>query len=133
MSHLAPCRRWTKLPALVVLLWLATAMPSGPASCAMQQDPAMPRGVVPQGIQPNKPPPLFPEDGARITPKQRREILKSRFAKTKTDVQQLYEMTKKLRDDMEKSNADELNLKLVNRAAQIEKLARKIKNESRGF
>ena len=121
------------MPAFAVLLWLALAMPSSPVSCAMQQNPVMPTGVVPQGIQPNKPPPLFPEDGVRITPKQRREMLKSNFAKTKADVQQLYEMTKKLRDDMGKSNADELNLKLVNRAAQIEKLARKIKNESRGF
>lgn len=135
MPFLAPLRRSRELAAAVLLLCLGLVWPNGPPPAAAQQSTPVPFGATPQGLQqPSKtPPPLFPESGPPLSGKQRRALLKSNFAKTKGDVQQLYEMTKKLRDDMEKSNADELNLKLVNRAAQIEKLARKIKKESRGF
>jgi len=65
-----------------------------------------------------------------LTPKQQRELLKANFEKMKKEADELSELAKSLQQDLDKSSANVLSLKVVERADKIEKLAKKIKNEA---
>lgn len=78
-------------------------------------------------------PPLVQEAGPQITAKQRRELQKSNFEKTKHDADDLAALAKALQEELNKSNQNILSLQIVEKAEKIEKLARKIKDEAKGF
>jgi hypothetical protein len=85
---------------------------------------------------PNAPNPNFPpglngpdikpgSDKQTINPQNQQEI--------KGDVQKLYELASELKDEVEKTDANAtLSLSLVKKAEQIEKLAKKVKQLSKG-
>lgn len=55
------------------------------------------------------------------------------FKKLKEHAQDLAELAKSLQAEIEKSNENVLSLEIVKKADEAEKLARKIKNEAKGF
>jgi hypothetical protein len=83
--------------------------------------------LLPQRVTFEKPPP--PE----ITPKQRRELMKSNFNKMKAEAAELASMANELRDELDKTSVDILSVDVIHRAEKIEKLARKIKDEAKGY
>jgi ribosome recycling factor len=83
--------------------------------------------LLPQRITVEKTPP--PD----LTPKQRRELMKSNFKKMKAEAAELASMATELRDELDKTSIDVLSLDVIHRAERIEKLARKIKEEAKGY
>jgi len=65
--------------------------------------------------------------------RQKKDLLKSNFAKMKSDADELLELSKSLQADLDKSNENVLSLRVVDRAEKIEKLAKKIKELARGY
>jgi hypothetical protein len=64
---------------------------------------------------------------------QRREMLKADHEKSKADAAELAALAQELKDDLEKSEYLVVDLKLVKKAEEIEKLARRIKDRMRRF
>lgn len=60
-----------------------------------------------------------------LTPKERRE------AKIAADVEKLYQMALDLKVEVDKSNKDTVSLSVAKRAAELEKLAKTVKQEMR--
>ena len=67
-----------------------------------------------------------------ITPKQRREIMKSKFEKMKEDAEELASLADSLQDDLNKSSENILSLEIVEKTEKIEKLAKRIKKAAKG-
>ena len=67
-----------------------------------------------------------------LTPKQQRDILKSNYEKMKEQADELADLAKSLRDDLNKSNQNILSLQVVDKADKIEKLAKKIRDSAKG-
>ncbi|MGD1158678.1 MAG: hypothetical protein ABSA41_23035 [Terriglobia bacterium] len=83
--------------------------------------------LLPQRITEGKNP------GPELTPKQKRELMKSNFEKVKNDAAQLASMANELRGELNKTSVDILSMDVIHRAEKIEKLARKIKEEAKGY
>jgi hypothetical protein len=60
-------------------------------------------------------------------------ILKANFEKTKADAAEMAGLAKELGAELSKPNADAHSLQVVNLAEKIEKLAKKIRGEMKGF
>jgi hypothetical protein len=59
--------------------------------------------------------------------------MKSNFKKMKDEAAELASLSNELRDELNKTSVDILSLDVIHRAEKIEKLARKIKEEARGY
>ena len=59
---------------------------------------------------------------------QRREILKEEFAKSKADAAELVELAQQLKQDLDREDANILDLRTLKKAEDIEKIARRIKD-----
>jgi len=59
--------------------------------------------------------------------------MKSNFEKVKNDAAQLASMANELRGELNKTSVDILSMDVIHRAEKIEKLARKIKEEAKGY
>ena len=68
-----------------------------------------------------------------MTPEQKRSIMRANFEKSKSDAVELAALAKGLREVLDRPNANLLSLEVINRAEKIEKLARKIREETKGF
>jgi hypothetical protein len=68
-----------------------------------------------------------------LTPKQRREVMKSNFEKVKNDAAELASLANELRDELDKTSVDVLSMDVIHKAEKIEKLARKIREEAKGY
>ena len=68
-----------------------------------------------------------------MTAKQKAAMMKSNFEKTKDDASELADMANGLRDELNKTNINILSVDVIHRAEKIEKLARKIKEEAKGY
>ena len=98
---------------------------------------AAPPGAAGQSLSPQNPDqsrfpqpvPKFPKP----TQKQKQAMLAYNFKKLKQHAEDLTELAKSLQEEIEKSNQNVLSLEIVKKAAQAEKLAKKIKNEAKGF
>lgn len=64
---------------------------------------------------------------------QRQEILKADHAKSKADAAELVTLAEELKEELDKSEAQVLNVKLVKKAEDIEKLARRIKERMKRY
>ena len=64
---------------------------------------------------------------------QRQEILKADHEKSKTDAAELVTLAEELQQELEKSEHQILNVRLVKKAEDIEKLARRIKDRMRRY
>lgn len=60
-------------------------------------------------------------------------MLKDNFAKMKNNVDELAKLARSLQEDVDKSNANVLSIRIVDKADKIEKLAHKIKTSAKGF
>lgn len=69
--------------------------------------------------------PAFP-----LTAKQKRKMLKAQFDKMKEQAKDLVQLAQSLQSELDKSNQDILSLQIVDKADQVEKLAKKIKSEA---
>lgn len=73
-------------------------------------------------------------DGSQtLTPKQRQSIVHANFEKSKTDAAELAALAKGLREELDKPDVNVLSLEVMNRIDKIEKLAKKIREETKGF
>jgi len=68
-----------------------------------------------------------------ISDKQKQRIVHANFEKSKSDAAALAAMAKELREELDKSNGSVLSLEVINRAEKIEKLAKKIREETKGY
>jgi len=121
------------LAQAVVWLWLLVC--GAVSSQALQAHPSLPSedttkptpAAAPQDVNP------VPQDsGPQLTPKQRREIQKTNFEKTKQDTDDLAALVKALQEDLDKSNEHVFSLRILEKTEKIEKLAKKIKDEAKG-
>ena len=55
------------------------------------------------------------------------------FEKSKSDAAELAALAKALREELNKPNVNVLSLEVINRAEKIEKLAKKIREETKGY
>ena len=65
--------------------------------------------------------------------KRKKALMDSNFKKLKEHAQDLAELAKSLQVEIEKSNENVLSLEIIKKAEQAEKLAKKIKDEAKGF
>ena len=68
-----------------------------------------------------------------LSVKQRQSIVQANFEKSKNDAAEMAALAKDLRKELDKPNANALSLEVANLADRIEKLAKKIRGETRGF
>jgi hypothetical protein len=86
-----------------------------------------------QSTQGNRFPSETPEGFPKTSQKRKKALLDDNFKKLKEHAQDLAELTKSLQAEIEKSNENVLSLEIIKKADEAEKLARKIKNEAKGF
>jgi hypothetical protein len=68
-----------------------------------------------------------------LTPKQKQALMKSNFEKTKDDASELADLASGLRDELNKTSINVLSVDVIHKAEKIEKLARKIREEAKGY
>lgn len=73
------------------------------------------------------------EQARRLARRQRKELLKENFEKMKRDADELATLAKALQDELAKSNENVLSLQVMDKADNIERLAKRIKNRAKGF
>jgi len=77
--------------------------------------------------------PVLPDETPLLNAKQKVSIMHANFAKSKTDAAELADLAKGLREELDKPNVNVLSFEVINRAEKIEKLAKKIREETKGF
>lgn len=92
----------------------------------------LPRGLG-QNPQKKNFPPVRPSNFPRTSLKQKQAIINDNFKKLKQHSQELAKLAKSLQSEVEKSNQNVLSLEIVKKAAEAEKLAKKIKDEAKGY
>jgi hypothetical protein len=60
-------------------------------------------------------------------------IVQANFAKTKSDARELAALAKELREELNRPNATVLSVEVHSRLERIEKLAKKIREETKGY
>ena len=72
-------------------------------------------------------------EDVRLSPKQKRLIVRANFEMSKSDAAELAALAKGLREELDKPDVNVLSLEVMNRIDKIEKLAKKIREETKGF
>jgi len=72
-------------------------------------------------------------DGLHLSPGQRARIVRANFQTSKHDAAELATLAKELREELNKPDAKTISLEVLNRAEKIQKLAKKIREETKGF
>jgi hypothetical protein len=95
-----------------------------------------PQRSSPQPIpSPNAPNPNFPPgiNGPDIRSPDKRTMDKQAQADVRADVEKLYALITELREEVQKSDASStLSVSVINKAKQIEKLAKQVKDRAKG-
>lgn len=86
-----------------------------------------------QNSQKSQFPPEAPSSFPRTSQKRKQAIIDYNFKKLKQHSQELAKLAKSLQKEVEKSNENVLSLEIVKKAEQAEKLAKKIKDEAKGY
>jgi hypothetical protein len=122
--------RWNL--AVLLLFWAAMGAATWLALPALRSSltAAEPQIQHPFPANPSPPPPNIDEISRPLTPKQKEKLAKLNFQKTQHDADQLLKLAKSLKEDLDQSNSNILSVKVVRKANQIEKLAKKIKSEA---
>ena len=68
-----------------------------------------------------------------LSANQKLSIMRANFEKSRSDAAELAALAKGLREVLNKPNVNVLSLEVINRAEKIEKLAKKIREETKGF
>jgi hypothetical protein len=117
---------------IVQLMAWATAAPLallGVRAFTQMQGQQNPQSPIPGPIphNPNEP---FPDNGPKID---EAKILKANNQQIHDDVEKLYDLASDLKKEVEKTDsANVLSLPMMQKAEQIEKLAKQVKNLARG-
>lgn len=82
---------------------------------------------------PGPPTDVTTNPNSTLTPKQKQALMKSNFEKTKDDASELADIANGLRDQLDKTNINVLSIDIIHKAEKIEKLAKKIKEEAKGY
>lgn len=84
---------------------------------------------------PNIGPDILGPNGPAITipHKQQKEFLKMKLENMRKDAAEMAKLASSLHEDLEKTTENELPLRVVAKAEQVEKLAKRIKNTAKGF
>lgn len=77
--------------------------------------------------------PILSQDSPPMSAKQKQSIMHSNFVKSKSDAAELASLAKELREELNKPNVNVASLEIVSRAEKIEKLAKRIRDETKGF
>jgi len=72
-------------------------------------------------------------DGVRLSPKQKKALMRANFERSKIDAAELAALARGLREALDKLNGDVPTSEVINRAERIEKLAKKIREETKGI
>jgi len=128
------------MKALIITVTLAFLGLSGGPPCMRGQSLGQTQGGFPSTQQQfpgqkrfpaqSPSPETFPKKNSQ---KRKKVLLDYNFKKLKQHAQDLAELAKSLQTEIEKSNENVLSLEIVEKADQAEKLAKKIKNEAKGF
>lgn len=73
------------------------------------------------------------EPASAMPHKQKQELLKSKLEDMRRDAAEMTKLASSIQEDLEKTTENELPLRVVNKAEQVEKLAKRIKNTARGY
>jgi hypothetical protein len=125
---------YTRRSLAGVIVALALAMASASTCRSHPQQPSSPQPRP----YPNAPKPEYPEypprpNGPEEHTVDKREIARENQAKIKVDVEKLYELVGELREQVQKSDViSTLSVSVVNKAKQIEKLAKQVKDRAKG-
>lgn len=71
--------------------------------------------------------------GKPLSQKQKTDIVRANFQRTKKDIAKLSKLVQSLQDEIDKTNPNVLSLSIVNKATRIEKLAKRIKDEAKSY
>jgi hypothetical protein len=114
---------------LTAMIPVALGMPFALLSDGRLLKAQMQRPIPPQSSGPPVHDPMS-DDALKIKPK---DILKQNQQQIHDDVERLYKLATELKDEVEKTDAtNTLSLPMVQKAEQIEKLAKQVKNLTRG-
>lgn len=114
----------------------AASQPGGQFPQRPQFPATLPNSLPGPSSQPSLPRPGSSPDiniGPPLNRKQKDALLRDNFKKTKDDVARLSKMVKSLQQAIERSNANILSVSIVKQANKIEKLAKRIKAEAKGY
>jgi hypothetical protein len=140
LAKLSPKPRFRSKIALIITATLIFLGVLCGSPCLDAQSLSQNGGVVPtpggqqfpgRGRLPTESP--TPETFPRSSQKRKKALLDYNYKKLKEHAQDLAELAKSLQTEIEKSNENVLSLEIVKKAEQAEKLAKKIKNEAKGF
>lgn len=88
----------------------------------------------PGRAQTNDPEVFSPADPIGGMPRKRRqELLKFKLENMRKDATEMPKLANSIQEDLEKTTENELPLRVVTKAEQVEKLAKRIKNTAKGF
>jgi hypothetical protein len=132
--HSENIKKAVMMAVVLIMLGLMGAFPSAFAQGFGQNQGGTVQnlGGLSQNPQQNR----FPENSPNFpkpTQKQRQALLNYNFKKLKKHVEDLAELTKSLQTEVDKSNENVLSLEIVKKAEEAEKLAKKIKDEAKGY
>jgi hypothetical protein len=131
------CRSGKANKALIIGVVLAFLTLAGDSLCVPGQSIGQFPGNNAQGPQQlpeqNRFPMKSPADFPKRSQKRKKALLDYNFKKLKQHAQDLADLAKSLQAEVDKSNENVLSLTIVKKAEQAEKLARKIKNEAKGY
>jgi hypothetical protein len=88
---------------------------------------------VPSGPPEDNRPHRLVDETPSLSDKQKVSIMRANFEKSKSDAAELAALAKGLREELDKPNVSVLSLGVISRAEKIEKLAKKIRDETKGF
>jgi hypothetical protein len=112
------------------VITVTLAMATASVSRSQPQRPAPAPRPSPNAPNPNYPPGL---NGPEQKSADKKEMDRRSQAEIKADVEKLYELVSELREQVQKSDATStLSLSVVNKAKQIEKLAKQVKDRAKG-
>jgi len=77
--------------------------------------------------------PSISEETPPMSAKQKQSIMHANFTRSKIDAAELAALAKELREQLNKPGVDVASLEIVGRAEKIEKLAKRIREETKGF
>jgi len=119
---------------LAAMIPVAVGIPLGlfsGAGSANAQKPIQPDPAQQQGIAPLHQDSAGPDNLPKPNPK---DILKQNQQQIHDDVEKLYKLASELKDEVEKTDAtNTLSLPMIQKAEQIEKLAKQVKNLTRAY
>jgi hypothetical protein len=114
---------------LIAVIFLAPA----PAPAQSMQEQPIPLSQSGGRHNNNNTLPSLADENPSLSAKQKLGIMHANFEKSKSDAVELAALAKGLREELDKPSGEVPSLEVINRLEKIEKLAKKIRDETKGF